>query len=78
MVFPAAFRACSVVSFAVKPALVRLLLEIEMDFHGLANGLDFLEQCGGKEELAKELFLYCDWQHPSSAWYADFLWDMEE
>ena len=37
-----------------------------------------LEQCGGKEELAKELFWYCDWQHPSSAWYGDFLWDMEE
>lgn len=36
--FPAAFRACSVVSFAVKPALVRLLLKIEMDFHSLANG----------------------------------------
>ena len=36
--FPAAFRAYSVVSFAVKSALVRLLLEIEMDFHGLANG----------------------------------------
>ena len=40
--------------------------------------LDFLEQCSGKEELAKELFWYCDWQHPSSAWYGDFLWDMEE
>ena len=32
----------------------------------------------GKEDLARELFEYCDWQHPSSAWYADFLCDMEE
>lgn len=31
------------------------------------TGDDFLEECGGDTELAIELFLYCDWQHPSSA-----------
>lgn len=31
------------------------------------TGDDFLEECGGDMELAIKLFLYCDWQHPSSA-----------
>lgn len=52
--------------------------EVDWVVNAMYSGLDFLEQCGGKEELAKELFWYCDWQHPSSAWYADFLWDVEE
>ena len=31
------------------------------------TGDDFIEECGGNEELAERLFWYCDWQHPSSA-----------
>lgn len=31
------------------------------------TGNDFLEECGGDAGLAKRLFDYCDWQHPSSA-----------
>ena len=52
--------------------------EVDWGVNAMYNGLDFLEQCGGKEDLARELFEYCDWQHPSSAWYGGFLWDMEE
>ena len=29
---------------------------------------DFVEECGGNEELEERLFWYCDWQHPSSAY----------
>ena len=32
-----------------------------------ATGNDFLSVCDGDERLAKELFHYCDWQHPTSA-----------
>lgn len=31
------------------------------------TGADLVEQCGGNVELARSLFSYCDWQHPSSA-----------
>ena len=31
------------------------------------TGEDFVDECGGDEKLAEELFWYCDWQHPSSA-----------
>ena len=52
--------------------------EVDRVINAMYSGLDFLEQCERKEELAEELFGYCDWQHPSSAWYADFVCDMEE
>lgn len=52
--------------------------EIDRIVNAMYSGRDFLEQCEGNESLAKELFNYCDWQHPSSAWYADFLCDMGE
>lgn len=31
------------------------------------TGEDFIEECNGDVALAKALFYYCDWQHPSSA-----------
>lgn len=31
------------------------------------TGDDFIDECGGNQELAERLFYYCDWQHPSSA-----------
>lgn len=31
------------------------------------TGRDFVDLCSGDVELAKRLFSYCDWQHPSSA-----------
>ena len=31
------------------------------------TGNDFLEECGGDQDLAERLFHYVDWQHPSSA-----------
>lgn len=38
--------------------------EVERVADAMYSGLDFLAQCDGNEELAKELFCYCDWQHP--------------
>lgn len=32
------------------------------------TGNDFMEVCNGDRQKAEELFGYCDWQHPSSAW----------
>lgn len=32
------------------------------------TGEDFIEECGGDVGLARTLFYYCDWQHPSSAY----------
>ncbi|MDE7242958.1 MAG: hypothetical protein K2O18_03135 [Oscillospiraceae bacterium] len=32
------------------------------------TGDDFIRQCGGDEGLAEQLFWFCDWQHPSSAY----------
>lgn len=41
------------------------------DIDDVANncytGDDFLRECNGNEGLARHLFWYCDWQHPSSA-----------
>ena len=31
------------------------------------TGQDFVDECNGDVRLAEQLFLYCDWQHPSSA-----------
>ena len=31
------------------------------------SGIDFLFICDGDENMARELFNYCDWQNPSSA-----------
>lgn len=41
--------------------------EIENVLSCLYTGEDFIELADGDEELAKRLFYYCDWQHPSSA-----------
>lgn len=32
------------------------------------TGQDFVDECGGNEELAKRLFWCCDWQNPGSAY----------
>lgn len=31
------------------------------------TGADFITECMGDVKLARRLFNYCDWQHPSSA-----------
>lgn len=41
--------------------------EIEEVLFACYTGDDFLEECGGNRDAARELFWYCDWQHPSSA-----------
>ena len=41
--------------------------EIEDVLSCLYTGEDFMNLADGNEELAKRLFYYCDWQHPSSA-----------
>lgn len=41
--------------------------EIEEVLSLCYTGDDFVEECEGNVELAKCLFDYCDWQHPSSA-----------
>lgn len=33
------------------------------------TGKDFLAETGGDAAKAERLFWFCDWQHPSSAWY---------
>lgn len=40
------------------------LEDIENDFY---SGNDFIKECNGNVALAKELFDWCDWSHPSSA-----------
>lgn len=35
--------------------------------NNLYSGNDFINECNGNVELAKELFDWCDWSHPSSA-----------
>lgn len=41
--------------------------EIEEVIDKCYTGNDFLKECTGDANLAKALFCYCDWQHPSSA-----------
>lgn len=41
--------------------------EIEDVLHFCYTGDNFVHECGGDVELAKRLFRYCDWQHPSAA-----------
>lgn len=40
------------------------------------TGEDFLAETGGNAAKAERLFWFCDWQHPSSAWYE--LYDEED
>lgn len=40
------------------------------------TGKDFFYQCEGNEKMARELFSYVDWQHPSSA-YPEIVEDYE-
>lgn len=49
--------------------LVQILDETEIEdvLYCLYTGKDFIEIMDGDEELAKSLFHYCDWQHPTSA-----------
>lgn len=41
------------------------------------TGYDFIELCGGNEKMARDLFSYVDWQHPSSA-YPEVAEDYED
>ena len=41
--------------------------EIEEIISCLYTGNDFMNLANGNEDIAKRLFYYCDWQHPSSA-----------
>lgn len=49
--------------------LVKILDEEEIEdvLSCLYTGKDYMDLADGDEELAKRLFYYCDWQHPSSA-----------
>ena len=53
----------------INRTLVNILDEEEIKdvFSCLYTGKDFMELADGNEGLAKELFYYCDWQHPSTA-----------
>ena len=42
-------------------------LEEKVNGFDFATGDDFLEECGGDVEMARRLFHYVDWQHPSAA-----------
>lgn len=39
--------------------------EIENVIRNCYTGNDFVAECNGHEDLAKELFGYVDWQHPN-------------
>ena len=39
--------------------------EIENVIHNCYTGNDFVEECSGHEDLARELFDFVDWQHPN-------------
>lgn len=41
--------------------------ELEEVLSQCYTGNDFLSECEGDVDLARRLFSYCDWQHPSSA-----------
>lgn len=41
------------------------------------TGKDFVDLCEGNEEMARDLFAYVDWQHPSSA-YPEVAEDYED
>lgn len=46
------------------PLTKERLKDIEYDLY---SGNDFINECNGNVRLAKELFDFCDWSHPSSA-----------
>ena len=39
--------------------------EIDHVIHNCYTGNDFISECSGHENLAKELFEFVDWQHPN-------------
>jgi len=43
--------------------------ELKNIMHCVYTGDDFLTICDGSYDLALEVFSYCDWQHPWSAYY---------
>ena len=42
----------------------RSLTEEEINRIPMYTGKDFLSECDGKEDAARLLFSWCDWQHP--------------
>lgn len=42
----------------------RSLTEEEINRIPMYTGKDFLSECNGKEDAARLLFSFCDWQHP--------------
>lgn len=42
----------------------RPLTEEEIERFPMYTGNDFLTECNGKEDAARLLFSFCDWQHP--------------
>lgn len=42
----------------------RPLTEEEIEKIPIYTGKDFLSECNGKEDAARLLFSFCDWQHP--------------
>lgn len=44
--------------------IYKKLSEEEIDSLPLYTGKDFLEECNGKEDAARLLFSWCDWQNP--------------
>lgn len=42
----------------------RPLTEEEIEKIPMYTGKDFLSECNGKEDAARLLFSWCDWQHP--------------
>ena len=42
----------------------RPLTEEEIEKIPMYTGKDFLLECNGKEDAARLLFSFCDWQHP--------------
>lgn len=58
--------------------------DLSVDIEGIFDLLgdcytkdDFIKECDGNEKMARELFVYVDWQHPSSA-YPEVAADYED
>ena len=44
---------------------IKLNYEIENVLNNCYTGNDFMTECSGYEDLARELFDFVDWQHPN-------------
>lgn len=52
--------------------------EIDEVIHHCCTGKDFMLECNESEKLARDLFWFCDWQHPNVQDISDLYEDEDE